>query len=146
MRVSVFTPFLIIGISFATITQAADQDASAASTALCDTWNATMKQKDAAAHADLYTEDAVQITPHGLISGKTAIKVTTEQALKDYKFNPSTVYNSVILNGIMLRTGQWSATSADGKTAIKGYWSDVDVQVHGKWKIKRETFNFTPTS
>ena len=55
----------------------------------------------------------------------------------------STLDSSVIVNGVMLRNGQWSGTSSDGKVSLKGYWSDVDVEDGGKWKIKQETYNIT---
>jgi ketosteroid isomerase-like protein len=144
MRLSLLTPVLMTGLSFATMTQAADPDPQKAGRALLDSWNNTMKQKDAVAHAELYMEDAVQITPGGLISGRKAIEARTARTLKDFNTNPSTLDNSVILNGVMLRNGQWSGTSSNGNVSMKGYWSDVDVEDGGKWKIKQETYNVTP--
>jgi uncharacterized protein (TIGR02246 family) len=144
MRLPLLTPILMIGLSFATTTQAADPDSQKSGHALLESWNKTMEQKDAAAHAELYTDDAVQITPNGPISGRKAIKAQTDQSLKNLKLNPSTLDSSVILNSVMLRHGQWSGTSSDGKVSLKGYWSDVDVEDGGKWKIKQETYNVTP--
>jgi hypothetical protein len=144
MRLSLLTSILTIGLSFATMTQAADPDPQKVGRALLDSWNKTMQQKDAVAHAELYTEDAVQITPGGPISGRNAIKARTDRTLKDFNLNPSTLDNSVILNGVMLRNGQWSGTYLNGNVSMRGYWSDVDVEDGGKWKIKQETYNVTP--
>ena len=144
MRLSPLTPVLMIGLSFATTTQAADPDPQKAGRALLDSWNNTMQQKDAVAHAELYTDDAVQNTPGGPISGRQAIKARTDQTLKTFKLNPSTLDSSIIVNGVMLRSGQWSGAPSDDKVSMKGYWSDVDVEDGGKWKIKQETYNVTP--
>lgn len=144
MRLSLLTPILMVGLSFATMTQAADPDPQQAGRALCDDWNNTMQKKDAAAHAELYTEDAVQITPGGPISGRKAIKAQTDQTLRSVNLNPSTLDRSIMVHGVMLRSGQWSGTSSDGKVSLNGYWSDVDVEDGGKWKIKQETYNVTP--
>jgi ketosteroid isomerase-like protein len=78
MRLSLLTPVLMIGLSFATMTQAADPDPQKVGGAILDSWNKTIQQKDAAADAELYTEDAVQITPSGVISGRKAIKARTD--------------------------------------------------------------------
>ncbi len=62
---------------------------------MLDAWNRTMIAKDIPAHTELYTEDAMQVTPFGIISGRAAITKSLEGCRKVYTVNPSTLTNVV---------------------------------------------------
>jgi ketosteroid isomerase-like protein len=127
--------------------QASEQEAQKAGESVLDAWNNATLKKDAAGKAGLYTEDAIQITPQGLISGRAAIEKSETEMSKALTFQPSKLENVVMIGGdILLRVGSWSATfnSPNGPVPLKGYWSDVDVRDGNGWKIRRETYNVTP--
>lgn len=125
--------------------EVSEQDAQRVGQSMLDAWNKTAR--DAAAHAALFTEDAVRITPQGLISGRAAIERTMGAADKDYTPDPSKLEQvKLIGNGVMLRAGTWSGTykGPNGPVHLKGYWSDTDVRDGNGWKIRQETYNVTP--
>jgi len=127
--------------------QVSEQDAWQAGQGVLDAWNKTSQQKDAAGHAALFTEDAIRITPRGIISGRAAIESQAAEALKACTTDPSTLERVLMIgNGVMLRAGSWSATcnSPNGPLHLKGYWSDTDVRDGNTWKIRQETYNSTP--
>ncbi|MGA9017019.1 MAG: nuclear transport factor 2 family protein [Acetobacteraceae bacterium] len=127
--------------------QVSEQDAQQAGRSVLDAWNKTFQQKDAAGHAALYTEDAVRVTPHGLISGRASIESDAAEGLKDYTPDPSALDQvKMIGNGVMLRAGTWSGTyhGPSGPVHLKGYWSDTDVRDGNTWKIRQETYTVTP--
>jgi hypothetical protein len=63
IRFLMIVPALAVGLAAsATAQQVSEQDARQAGQSVLDAWNKTELQKDAAAHAALFTEDAVQVT------------------------------------------------------------------------------------
>ena len=148
IRFLMIAPALALGLAAsATAQQASEQDARQAGQSVLDAWNKTEQQKDAAAHAALFTEDAVQVTSQGLISGRAAIERHAVEEFKVYTSDPSKLEQvKMIGSGIMLRAGTWSGTynGPHGPVRLKGYWSDTDVRDGDTWKIQQETDNVTP--
>jgi ketosteroid isomerase-like protein len=84
-RFLVIVPVLAMGLAAsAAAQQVSEQDAQQAGRSVLDAWNKTFQQKDAAGHAALFTEDAIRVTPHGLISGRAAIESEAAAGFKDY--------------------------------------------------------------
>ena len=127
--------------------QVSEQDARQAGKGVLDAWNKTELQKDAVAHAALFTEDTVRVTSQGLISGRAAIERRAVEEFKVYTPDPSKLEQvKIIGSGVMLRAGTWSGTynGPHGPVHLKGYWSDTDVRDGDTWKIQQETSNVTP--
>jgi uncharacterized protein (TIGR02246 family) len=147
-RFLAIVPVLAMGIAVsAAAQQVSELDAQQAGQSVLDAWNKTYQQKDAAGHAALFTEDAIRVTPQGLMSGRAAIERAAAEAFKDYTPDPSTLEQvNMIGNGVMLRAGTWSGTyhGPNGPVHLKGYWSDTDVRDGNTWRIRQETFNVTP--
>jgi uncharacterized protein (TIGR02246 family) len=146
-RFLLIAPVLVCLAAPAIAQQLSEQDVLRAGQNLLDAWNRTAQQKDAAAHAALYTEDAVQVTPQGLISGRAAIESRAAQDFKSLTLDPSKLeQTNMIGTEVMLRTGTWSGTynGPHGPMHLNGYWSDADVREGNTWKIRQETYNVTP--
>ena len=147
-RFLMIVPALAISLAApASAQQVSEQDARQAGQSVLDAWNKTAQQKDAAAHAALFTEDAVQVTPQGLVSGRAAIEGRAAEDFKSLRFDPSKLEQAKMIGTeVMLRAGTWSGTynGPDGPVHLKGYWSDVDVRDGNTWKIRQETYNVTP--
>jgi ketosteroid isomerase-like protein len=89
-RFFMIVPALAVGLAAsAAAQQVSEQDARQAGQNVLDAWNKTMQQKDAAAHAALFTEDAVQVTPQGLVSGRVAIESRAAEGFKSFTSDPS---------------------------------------------------------
>jgi uncharacterized protein (TIGR02246 family) len=148
IRFLMIVPALTVGLAAsATAQQVSEQDARQAGQSVIDAWNKTELQKDAVAHAALFTEDAVQVTSRGLISGRAAIERRAVEEFKVYTPDPSKLEQvKMIGSGVMLRAGTWSGTynGPHGPVQLKGYWSDTDVRDGDTWKIQQETSNVTP--
>jgi uncharacterized protein (TIGR02246 family) len=147
-RFLAIVPVLAMGLAVSVAAQqVSEQDAQQAGQSVLDAWNKTYQQKDAAGHAALFTEDAIRVTPHGLISGRASIENDAAEGFKVYTSDPSTLEQvKMIGNGVMLRAGTWSGTynGPNGPVHVKGYWSDTDVRDGNTWKIRQETYNVTP--
>jgi uncharacterized protein (TIGR02246 family) len=147
-RFLMIVPALAVGLAAsATAQQVSEQDARQAGQGVLDAWNMAAKQKDAAAQAALYAEDAVRVTPEGLISGRAAIEKRAAETFRSYSPDPSELEQVKIIGSeVILRAGTWSGTynGPHGPVYLKGYWSDADVRDGNTWKIKQETYNVTP--
>ena len=146
MRFLAIVPLVGLAVS-AAAQQVSEQDAQQAGQSVLDAWDKTFQQKDAAGHAAIFTEDAIRVTPHGLISGRASIESDAAEGFKDYTPDPSTLERvKLIGNGVMLRAGTWSGTfhGPNGPVHLKGYLSDTDVRDGNTWKIRQETYNVTP--
>ena len=143
-------PMLAIGLGMpAAAQQTTEQDVRQAAQSFVDAFNRALQERDAAALAALYTEDAVLITPQGPISGRAAIKKWHADGLKVYtQAQPSKLDQvNVISNGVRIKTGSWTGTvqGPNGPMALRGYWATTDVLEGGTWKIRMEVDNITPT-
>jgi Domain of unknown function (DUF4440) len=103
-------PVLVVGLAVsAAAQQVSEQDAWKAGESLLEAWNETSQQKDAAKQGALFTEDAIRVTPQGLMSGRAAIESAAAETFKDYVPDPSKLDKVTIIgNEIMLRAGSWS--------------------------------------
>ncbi len=150
MRLFVIVPILAASLAVPVAAQpVSEQEARQAGQSVLDAWNNAMQHKDAAGLAALYTEDAVHVTPQGLVSGRAAIEKEDAELFKVYTPDLSKVEHvSMIGNGVMLRAGTWGGTynSPNGPVHLKGYWSDVDVRDGNTWKIRLEAYNMTAPS
>ncbi len=127
--------------------QTSDADAQRAGQSVLDAWNRTALAKDVTAHAALYAEDVIQVTPFGIISGKVALTNSLQGQYKTFTANPSTLEHVVMLGpNVMLRSGTWSGTlgTANGPMPMRGYWSDVDIHKGEGWQIRQENWSITP--
>ncbi len=148
IRFLMIGPALAVGMAAsATAQQVSEQDAREAGQSVLDAWNKTELQKDAVAHAALFTEDAVRVTSQGLIAGRAAIERRAVEEFKVYTPDPSKLEQvKMIGSGVMLRAGTWSGTynGPYGPVHLRDYWSDTDVRDGDTWKIQQETSNVTP--
>ena len=147
-RFLMIVPALAVGlIASAAAQQVSEQDVRQAAESVLDAWNKTVQQKDAAAHAALFTEDAVQVTPRGLVSGRAAIESRAAEDFKSFSFDSAKLEQiAMVGTDVMLRAGTWSGTydGPRGPVHLQGYWSDADVRDGNTWKIRQETYNVTP--
>lgn len=90
-------------------------------------------RKDAAGVASLYTEDAVEVSPAGIIQNRTAVRQRLEKdfqaGVHDLMINLKTAYSA---GNIILSAGEWSARIGDQPT--HGFFSTVSVRDGAKWK------------
>ena len=106
-----------------------------------------MIAKDVPGHAALYADNVIQVTPFGIIVGRPALAKATEELVKTYTANLSTLEHVVILGpNVMLRSGTWNGTLTltNGSMPVRGYWSDVDVRDGDGWQIREESSSITP--
>jgi ketosteroid isomerase-like protein len=148
MRLFAIVTVLAVGLAIpAAAEQLSEHDAHQAAHSTLDAWNKASEQKDAAGRAALYTEDALQITPEGLISGRAAIQKSSVEDFKAFTYDPAKLERVIMIgNSIMLSAGTWSGTysSPDGPVPMKGYWSDISVPAGNTWMIRQETYNVAP--
>jgi len=109
---------------------------------------------DAAALASLFTDDAVFVTPGGMMYGREAIEKywveTFQQGHFSNHLNKADQYSPHLIGTTgneVWRTGEWSFT-VQGKSGdpikLKGYWSAINVREGDTWKIQMLTFNVSP--
>jgi uncharacterized protein (TIGR02246 family) len=111
-------------------------------------YDEAFNQNDATAVAALFTEDALQVTPEGLYSGRQAI----EKRYAEEVFTRSHGNNHVIktdqvvaIGDEVCSVGEWSCTVQDqsGSTIqVHGYYTDVNFREGDTWKVRISTFNF----
>ena len=109
--------------------------------------------KDAEAAAALFTEDAVLVTPDGMVFGRQAIEkryadtfqrwhITDFLSRRD-RFRLNAIDNAV------WSVGEWSGTlqSQSGPLAVWGYWSTIYVREGDDWKMRMlSLFDHRPLS
>ena len=109
--------------------------------------------KDAAAVAALFTEDAVFLTDTGPLYGPQAVEKQYAEWFKGWhhsnhisKRDPNTTHIIGTADNIAL-SAEWSETNqAQGEQPfqLKGYWLAIDTRVGDAWKIRMLTYNVTP--
>jgi uncharacterized protein (TIGR02246 family) len=101
---------------------------------------------DAAAVGDLYTSNAVQMTPQGSFSGREAIEGYITDLFQ--RHNPSDRVTKMsyvyAFGGDLCALGGWTVT-IDGSRQFGGYLAIVYTFVGGTWKIRASVFKY-PTS
>ncbi|MGH7055175.1 MAG: YybH family protein, partial [Stellaceae bacterium] len=100
-------------------------------------------RKDAAALAAFFTEDALYITPIGIVRGRAAIRKRYEAEFKAGWHDLRVHLDSDRIRGnTAWAVGEWSArgpTKHGPETPAHGYLSDVDVRVGHAWKTQVDT-------
>jgi uncharacterized protein (TIGR02246 family) len=95
-------------------------------------------KNDAAAYATFFTEDAVQVTPEGMIYGRQAIEKKHADVFQEW--HPTNYVVKVdqvnAIGNEAWKIGEWSCTlqTKDGPYPIKGYFASIFVRVDGVWK------------
>jgi len=122
--------------------------------ALAKKFDEAFDNGDAAALASLFTDDAVFVTPGGMMYGREAIEKywveTFQQGHFSNHLNKADQYSPHLIGTTgneVWRTGEWSFT-VQGKsgdpTNLKGFWSAINVREGDTWKTRLLTFNVTP--
>jgi uncharacterized protein (TIGR02246 family) len=107
-------------------------------------------KRDAVALAALFTEDAVCVTPNGLLSGREAI----QRWYLDHFQRSDTVHHIFEANQLnaignqVLSLGQWWKTvrGQEGPVFTRGYWSALFVREGDAWRIRMLTYNSSPST
>ena len=147
LRSFMFMPILAIGLAVpATAQQTSDQNAWQAGESVVQAHSRASQTKDAAAIADLYTEDAILVTTNGPLFGRVAIEKFFEKVFKVSTAEPAKLDQVIMIgDAVRWRTGSWSAVfqSPHGPMPVKGFWATTDVRAGNTWKIRMETDNVT---
>jgi uncharacterized protein (TIGR02246 family) len=118
--------------------------------ALTAKYDEVCNQRDAAALAALFTEDAVCVMPDGLLSGRQAIERWYSEHFQ--RWHPiNHVVETNQLNAIgpqVWSLGQWWNTlqSQNGPVFVRGYWSALFVREGDAWRIRMLTCNESPST
>jgi uncharacterized protein (TIGR02246 family) len=105
-------------------------------------------RSDAAAIAASFTEDAIQVAPEGVFSGRQAIeKRYAESVFQQWHSSDHVgkILEVITVGNGICSVGEWSsnARNSDGSTTqANGYFSTVLVREGDTWKIRISTFNF----
>ena len=109
-------------------------------------YDEALNKNDAVAVAALFTEDAVQITPDGIFSGRESIQKRYADAFQqrhptNHLLKIDQVY--VTENNEVFDYGEWSGTfQAEGNPfEVNGYWTAILVFEDNVWKTRMSTFN-----
>jgi ketosteroid isomerase-like protein len=105
--------------------------------------------KDAAAVAALFTEDAVLVAPDGMFSGRQAIEKRYEGTFQRW---PLTLFNDLrdchlkAIDNAVWSYGEWGGTlqGQTGLEFVKGYFSAIYVREGDAWKIRMLTLSERP--
>jgi ketosteroid isomerase-like protein len=109
--------------------------------------------KDAEAAAALFTEDAVLVTPDGMVFGRTAIETRyaetfQRQPFTDFLSRRDRLQLNAIDNAVW-STGEWFGTfqSQTGPVFAWGYWSTIYIREGDAWKMRMlSIFDHRPLS
>jgi uncharacterized protein (TIGR02246 family) len=100
---------------------------------------------DAKGYASFFTEDAVQVTPEGMIYGRQAIE---KKYANDFQqWNPTNyvvkVHQVNAIGDDVWKIGEWSCTlqTPDGPFPINGYFGSILVRVDDTWKERMTCYN-----
>jgi ketosteroid isomerase-like protein len=117
-------------------------------------FNEASANSDAAAIADLFTEDGLFVTDTGPVYGREAIQKWYEDMFQQLQIKkhvgipdqdcPHTIGTA---GNEVWENGEWSETIQFGSgdpIEIKGYWSSIDRREGDDWKIRLLTVNVTP--
>jgi len=105
--------------------------------------------KDAAAVAALFTEDAVLVAPDGIFSGRQAIEKRYEDTFQRWPFtqfnDPRDCHLKAIDNAVW-SYGEWGGTlqGEAGPVFVKGYFSAIYVREGDDWKMRILTLTEHP--
>jgi uncharacterized protein (TIGR02246 family) len=113
-------------------------------------YDEAFNKNDAPAVAALFTEDALQVRPEGVVSGRQAI----EKKYAEFQFQKLHCNNHVLKTDQVIAVGnevcsigEWSCTLQDesgGTIQVRGYYTDVNFRDGDTWKVRISTYNFAP--
>jgi ketosteroid isomerase-like protein len=104
---------------------------------------AAFNRQDANALAALFAEDAIRVTPGGLIQGRETIRKDFEKRFQS-KFHDLAVTMTVTktFNGSIWEAGEWSMKIGD--QPVRGYGAMTLVREGNSFKVRDDTFNMVP--
>jgi uncharacterized protein (TIGR02246 family) len=112
-------------------------------------YDKAFNEKNAAALASLFTEDALLVAPEGLFSGREAIEqryadVFRRSHLTDF-FGMRNQLNAI--GNELCAVGEWWALlqTERGPLQVGGYWLEIYARQGDAWKIRVSIFNVTPS-
>jgi ketosteroid isomerase-like protein len=105
--------------------------------------------RDAAALAALFTEDALLVAPDGIFSDRPAIE---KRYADTFQRSPSTIFSDPrdyalrAVDNAVWSEGEWSSTLQDeiGIVFVRGYWTAIYVREGDAWKIRLLTLSEHP--
>lgn len=108
-------------------------------------WQNAYNKGDAAGIAALYTPDAIEVSPGGIIQGPEAVKERVTQSIKNDGPNSlKLVTQKCTIEGpIRWSVGQWDTKATPGGGA-SGFWTLIEVKSGDTFKIKNLTYTLTP--
>ena len=143
-----FAPLLTLSLAMpAAAQQLSEQEVRPAIERLLEAWDAAASKKDAAGIAALYTEDAIRVTPRGILYGRAAIEKGLVETLKVSSNIADKVDKVQVVGEVVLVTGSWSATVQiqNAPVQARGFWGGVYVRDGDTWKTRLAIVNMTPT-
>ena len=111
---------------------------------LIEVWVKAAANKDAAGISALYTEDAMRVTPDGILYGRAAIEKNLVEGLKVFSNIAIKLDRVHVLgSGAIESTGTWSGTlqTDKGPVPAKGFWGVTDVSDGDTWKASLDVYN-----
>jgi uncharacterized protein (TIGR02246 family) len=105
---------------------------------------AALKEDNGAGLASLFIEEAVCVTPQGVLIGREAIAEGLEHVFKDSCMTSQFQIDQLhSLGSDAWSVGQWWTTlqSLQGRAFLSGYWSAILVQDGGAWKMRMLTLS-----
>jgi ketosteroid isomerase-like protein len=111
-------------------------------------------RNDAAAEAELFTDNAVFVTPRGLVYGRQAIEKWHADVFQRWHHSNHLTKGDQTSPPVVSTTGneawwvgEWSNTlqTQNGRMDVKGYWSAVYVREGDAWKVRMLSYNVNMT-
>jgi uncharacterized protein (TIGR02246 family) len=103
---------------------------------------------DAAAVAALFTEDAVQLAPQGLIFGRQAVEKKYADDFQQWHPTSYIVTDHQVnaIGNNVWRVGEWSCIlqTKDGPFPVKGYFTSICIREGDAWKECMSSYNMAP--
>jgi ketosteroid isomerase-like protein len=111
-------------------------------------------RNDAAAEAALFTDNAVFVTPRGLVYGREAIEKWHADVFQRWHHSNHLTKGDQTSPPVVSTTGneawwvgEWSNTlqTQNGRMDVKGYWSAVYVREGDAWRVRMLSYNVNIT-
>src|SRR6266436_5650318 len=111
-------------------------------------YDEAFNKNDAASIAALFTEDAVQVSPQGLIFGRQAIEKKFADLFQQW--HPTNIISKVdqvnAIGNTAWKVGEWNCTmqTENGPLPEKGYFASICVREGDTWKECMSSYNMAP--
>jgi uncharacterized protein (TIGR02246 family) len=100
---------------------------------------------NATAYATFFTEDAVQVTPEGIIYGRQAIEKKHADLFQQWRPTDYVVTVDQVnsIGNEVWKIGEWNCTlqTEEGPFPLRGYFASIFVRVDGVWKERMTCYN-----